>query len=186
MATEDVRHRPLMELAISGLGDGEHSFQFDVPAQKIGLDETFHGDVRVEGVLRKVAHQFFLNGTAQASFQKECDRCLAEIRRDVSIPLEYFYREVMPGERSKAIEEGESDIRLIDPDQETIVLDDEVRQTILLAIPLKMLCQDACQGLCPRCGVDLNNEQCQCAEPDIDPRWEKLSGLFKREDGGEE
>lgn len=186
MPTEDVRHRPLMELAISGLNDGEHPFQFDVPAQKIGLDESFLGNVRTEGVIRKVAHQLFLTGTVHAGFHKECDRCLAEIRRDVSIPLEYFYREVMPGERSKADEEGDSDIRLIDPDQETIVLDDEVRQTILLEIPLKMLCQEACKGLCPRCGADLNNEDCQCPEPEIDPRWEKLSGLFKREESSEE
>ncbi len=171
-----------MEIPISSLGDGEHPFAFEVPAAKIGLDESFSGNVAVEGVLRKVAKQIILEGTIDTRYQKACDRCLAEIHREAEIPLELFYRTTVAGERSRGDDEEEGDIRVIDPDQESIVLDEEVRQTILLAIPLKMLCQDSCKGICPTCGADLNRETCRCQEPETDPRWEKLAGLFKDKD----
>ncbi len=182
MPKEDSRHRPLMEIRISSLNDGEYPFSFDVPAAMIGLDESFLGTVKVEGELRKVSRQISIAGTIRASFQKDCDRCLAETRRDVDIPLELFYWAAVAGERSKGGEGEDTEIRTIDPDQESIVLDEEVRQLALLAIPLKMLCKDQCKGLCARCGADLNREQCRCDEPEIDPRWEKLADLFKKKD----
>lgn len=182
MPKEDIRRRPAMEIAISSLGDGDHSFSFEVPAEKIGLDESFLGNVKVEGVLRKVSRQIILEGTISTGYLKECDRCLAEIRREETIPLELFYRTTVTGERSRGDDEEDGDIRVIDPDQESIVLDEEVRQTILLAIPLKMLCQEACKGICATCGADLNGEECRCQEPEIDPRWEKLADLLKNKD----
>lgn len=182
MSKEDSKRRPSMEISISSLDDGDHPFAFEAPSLAIGLDDSFLGHVRVEGSLKRVSRQLILTGTVFASYHKECDRCLAEIRRDAEIPLNLFYRTVMHGERPRVEDEDDADIRLIDPDQESIVLDEEVRQIILLDIPLKVLCKEACKGICPRCGVDLNTGTCRCDEPEIDPRWEKLSGLFKRED----
>lgn len=183
MSKEDIRRRPLMEIHVAGLGDGEHPFAFEVPAAEIGLDDFFVGNVSVSGVLRKVSRQITLTATVHAGYHKECDRCLAEISREVDIPMELFYREVLPAERSRGDDGGNDDIMPVDPDHETIVLDEDVRQTILLDVPLKMLCQDKCRGICPRCGANLNHEECRCEAPEIDPRWEKLSGLFGRADG---
>ncbi|MGE5279900.1 MAG: YceD family protein [Deltaproteobacteria bacterium] len=44
-----------------------------------------------------------------------------------------------------------------------VVLDEDIRSEILLAFPQQVLCSDACRGLCPRCGADLNREKCTCA-----------------------
>ena len=51
------------------------------------------------------------------------------------------------------------------------------REALVLALPLKVLCRDECPGLCPRCGLDLNEGRCDCATEPIDLRWEKLRGL---------
>jgi len=46
--------------------------------------------------------------------------------------------------------------------QEFINIQEEVRQAVLLALPLKPLCGNQCHGLCPQCGQNLNFHQCQC------------------------
>jgi uncharacterized protein len=70
-------------------------------------------------------------------------------------------------------------MRWLQSDQETIVLDDEVRQSILLAIPLKALCREDCRGLCPECGADLNEDEGHSHGAEVDPRWAKLAELYK-------
>ena len=45
-------------------------------------------------------------------------------------------------------------------------LTDDVREDILLSLPLKFLCQEDCRGLCPHCGQNLNEGTCSCQELD--------------------
>ena len=182
MKNEDMRHYPAMEIAISGLGDGEYPFSFDVPAEKIGLNEIFVDTIKVDGTIRKVSTQIFLQSRIRTSYVKECDRCLVESRKDIDIPMTIYYQ-LGQGRKLTEEERGEGfDVIALDSDQESIVLDDEVRQMILLDIPLKFLCSEGCLGICPGCGVDLNKERCRCEQNDIDPRWSKLAELFKKND----
>ncbi len=44
-----------------------------------------------------------------------------------------------------------------------IIIDEDIRQEIILAYPRKILCQENCQGICPNCGADLNREPCRCS-----------------------
>jgi uncharacterized protein len=177
MAKGGSIRRPVMELRISGMADGEHPFEFDSSAEEIGA-ESYEGAVRVKGTLRKVAEQFLLSATLTGRYVGECDRCLAEVRRDVEVPINLYYRPNDGGD----VEDGEDDIEMRSylPEQDVIVLDDEVRQTLALAVPLKKVCREECKGLCATCGVDLNTEECHCEKETIDPRWEKLADVFKK------
>ncbi|MFN3694656.1 MAG: YceD family protein, partial [Ignavibacterium sp.] len=65
-------------------------------------------------------------------------------------------------------------ITYIKRETDKIDFDNDVREFAILAIPMKKLCKEDCKGLCPRCGADLNFEQCTCPKEEIDPRWEKL------------
>jgi uncharacterized protein len=176
-----MKRHPAMEIHVAGLHDGEYPFSFDVPAADIDLDETFIGNVKVVGEIRKVSTQYFLRSTVEASCARECDRCLAPTRKDISFPLDIYYR-VALDERSSSDDRDDIEMVTIHPDQEAIALDDEVRQAILLQIPLKFLCTDGCLGICPGCGVDLNRERCGCDEAEIDPRWAKLAEVFKKKE----
>jgi uncharacterized protein len=51
-----------------------------------------------------------------------------------------------------------------------------VHDAIFLDLPLAPLCREQCQGLCPHCGTDLNDETCDCQGP-ADPRWATLDEL---------
>jgi uncharacterized protein len=54
------------------------------------------------------------------------------------------------------------------------------RDTLVLALPDKILCRDECAGLCPECGKDLNAEPHEHETAAPDPRWAALGELRKR------
>lgn len=58
-----------------------------------------------------------------------------------------------------------------------IDLTQAVVDQVVLALPLKPLCAEACKGLCSRCGQDLNVAPCACGEEPADPRFAALKGL---------
>ena len=50
-------------------------------------------------------------------------------------------------------------------------------EEFLLALPMKPLCDPACKGLCPSCGVNKNTASCSCGTDAADPRMAPLRGL---------
>ena len=60
---------------------------------------------------------------------------------------------------------------------EEVDVDEIIREQIYLSLPLKSLCNETCPGLCPRCGVDLNQESCLCDREQGHPGFSKLRNL---------
>jgi uncharacterized protein len=56
------------------------------------------------------------------------------------------------------------------------------RELVALAPPVQPLCREQCQGLCPRCGVDLNIERCACERERPASPFAALAAL-RRSDG---
>jgi uncharacterized protein len=54
------------------------------------------------------------------------------------------------------------------------------RDSLILALPDKILCRLDCAGLCPVCGKDLNREPHVHGEQEPDPRWAVLEELKNR------
>ena len=64
--------------------------------------------------------------------------------------------------------------------EDSLLLEDVLREQVLLSLPVRTLCKPDCKGLCPRCGKNRNLEACSCEEGSSDPRWEALAGLRSR------
>lgn len=60
-----------------------------------------------------------------------------------------------------------------------------LRDAVVEALPVVMLCRDACKGLCASCGADLNQAPCACEQPPPDAS-RPFSGLTERLLGGSE
>jgi uncharacterized protein len=60
------------------------------------------------------------------------------------------------------------------------LLEDVLREQVLLSLPARTLCREDCKGLCPRCGHNLNTDPCECDPAPADPRWAALSDLASR------
>ena len=57
---------------------------------------------------------------------------------------------------------------------------DDIREDIVINFPTRLLCSEACKGLCPSCGADLNNNSCDCSTEDSFPGiWDDLDRLKK-------
>ncbi len=74
---------------------------------------------------------------------------------------------------------GELDVDFIDK-RGLIDVKGFVEEEVRLAVPLKPLCHPQCKGLCPTCGLNLNQGECGCERDEIDPRLAPLLELKKK------
>ncbi len=167
-----------MKINISNLSQGTHEYELSKKAVELELQENFIGDVTVRATLEKSSRQILLRArlTSNASFQ--CDRCLDEFKKEISPAFQLVYVWDVQ-DHSK---ESDEDIRMLTPDINIIDISDAVRDSALLAVPLKLLCREDCAGLCQRCGKNLNHTadgSCDCGPREVDSRWNKLAGLVE-------
>ena len=62
--------------------------------------------------------------------------------------------------RAKAVDEVDEGVHF--HDGRVLSIDAEIREAVILGIPMKPLCRETCAGLCPRCGEDRNEGPCRC------------------------
>lgn len=138
---------------------------------------------RVEIHVEKSGSQVALKGIVAAHMRLVCSRCLREFEREVSMPIDLVYRpiEEMAGESPElAMEEMDTGFYKADE----LDTDAMAAEQLILSIPMKVLCTDACKGICPGCGRDLNVEACICpagAPPAHGDRIEEISGERKKQ-----
>ena len=96
-------------------------------------------------------------------------------RSSRSFDLLYRPLESERGSDEVAINEAETEIGYYPG--ESMELEDSLREQILLAVPIKSLCRYDCKGLCPVCGVNRNQQLCDCDQHQPDPRWAALGEL---------
>jgi len=137
------------------------------------LVEEHHGKHQVIKDIR-------LKGRLSAGLELQCARCLEAVRQDVKREFELLYRPLGAdaGKDELSVTDAEAEIGYYQG--EGILLEDVLREQVLLALPLKITCREDCRGLCPHCGKNLNQDQCSCAVPEEDPRWEALKEIRGR------
>lgn len=110
-------------------------------------------------------------------FELLCARCLEPVNEELNGEFDLIFRpesaDAEAGER--AITEEETEIGYYG--KSGLLLEDAIREQVLLALPGRTLCQEDCQGLCPHCGANRNNAPCRCEESHTDPRWNALAEL---------
>ena len=60
---------------------------------------------------------------------------------------------------------------------ELIDLTADIREAILLALPMNFVCSAGCRGLCVQCGANLNKAPCACAKHRQTIPWGMLDQL---------
>lgn len=161
-----------MKIQIAGLSEGVHEYHFDTPASEVGLGEQF-SDVHTDIVLDKTSNQITLEAVIHTTASFVCDRCTAPFtsRLDPSYRMHYIWDQEDAGRYDIA------EVQVLAPGSTIIDMTEDVRQTVLVAVPLKLLCREDCLGLCPHCGKDLNEGPCDFRPEEGDSRWDKLRAL---------
>jgi uncharacterized protein len=124
--------------------------------------------LRVEGRLSSAGGgRFYLHGGMSAPAQLDCRRCLTEVRVEVREEIQAVFAPLGDEEAS------DPDVFTFDPHARDLDLRPALRELWLLAAPGYALCDEACKGLCPTCGKNLNEGACDCP-PVPDSRWDAL------------
>jgi uncharacterized protein len=123
---------------------------------------------------------FEVTGWVKSRLELACSRCLEpfEIPVDASFELRYVPQSENAGEDEREIEED--DLTTAFYKDGVLDIGDLVREQVQLVLPMKPLCSDACRGLCPECGTNLNRSECGCAPAWEDPRLAPLKSLLTR------
>lgn len=166
-----------------------------IPADLPVGGERFHGTLSVEldpvdgaGAVRASQPVSFdlratleggrarIRGSVSATVEVECVRCLSPFDETVERDFDVSY---CRAEGVGPVDESELDEKDLDLDyygDEGIDLQHLLGEQILLSLPMKPLCRPDCKGLCPQCGLNLNDQACSCA-PDVDPRLASLGAI---------
>ncbi len=151
-----------MRFKINEIGD--EGLTLDVPITSEWLagacpDLEAHpglGGIVLRGRLSKSGDDYLLVGHIGGALEMTCARCLERAHCVLDVPVTVTF--VSADED----EELDDDADVVGFAGNEIVLDDEVRDEILLAIPLQVVCREACLGLCAVCGGNRNTVPCQC------------------------
>ncbi|GAB6988863.1 YceD family protein [Paenibacillus pini] len=114
-----------------------------------------------------------VQGKLSVQLDMVCARCLTVVHEHLHIP---FHEQLKQGKQPEEFREEDDTIYV---DNEIVDLVPLVEESFLLHLPQTVLCKSTCKGLCPNCGVDLNEGTCNCDKQRVDPRLEALQNFFK-------
>ena len=121
-----------------------------------------------------------LKGQFSGRFQVPCARCVEPVEIPLAAEFDLIFRPVGADTEAaeRSITASETEIGYYQED--SLLLEDVLREQVLLSLPVRTLCKPDCKGLCPRCGENRNSTACTCEEGPSDPRWEALGDLRGR------
>jgi len=162
-----------MIIKFTNYTDGIHEFRFEVNAKSIRLPDEFPGIVSVDVVMDKSVHQIVLDCKLDTTALLNCDRCLEPFYLNIGTEFRLVYL----FSKKNNIDSENLNLTFISPEATKIDITEEVKEYCMLSIPLKLLCKEDCKGLCSKCGINLNIENCDCKKDEYNPIWEKLNKL---------
>jgi uncharacterized protein len=180
-----------MEFKVSELEKEPVEFELELRSGAINFGEEAEqiGNLatsgRAEVILehrgpKEIVPDIRLKGRYAGRFEVPCARCLEPVEAPLSAEFDLIFRPIGAdaGGPERSITASETEIGYYQGD--SLLLEDVLREQVLLALPVRTLCKPDCKGLCQRCGANRNLQPCSCDEEKTDPRWEALTGLRSR------
>lgn len=131
------------------------------PSARIEEGDPLLLDLRLESL----AEGILASGQVRGRWSGACSRCLVPVRQEFEVALRELFEPDPVEAETYPVEHEEID------------LEQPLRDTVVLELPLIPLCDPDCPGLCPTCGADLNQNACGCPSVPGDVRWEPLRQL---------
>lgn len=155
---------------------GEKSFDFSLSPKELDLTEEdlqLVGNIEVKGTISNGGDILLLHAELDGQVQRQCGRCLKEFVAPTHAVVDERYY--------PASAENLSDDALT-YQFDVVDITEALREGLLLAEPLQVLCKADCKGICPKCGADKNVKDCDCDTRTIDPRLSALEALLNKRD----
>jgi uncharacterized protein len=134
-----------MKIHLAQIPPEGSSLTEDIPPGNLDLGTDiikFREFVQVKAFVYKITNAVTFDLEVNTRVHCLCSRCVEEF----IVPLNKQFKFSFPVDRS---------IQSLD-------LDPEIRQELMLDLPVRLLCKPDCQGLCVKCGKNLNLGKCSC------------------------
>ncbi len=158
------------------------------PMKELSIECKIVTPIRAEFTLLPMQGGMLVRGRLTGQVVQSCDLCAEDAPITIDHEIDTF--EAIPGEAIPF--DNEEDDK--NEDFAHALMDSDTRITMennapmlnvaslcweefMLALPMRPLCQEACKGLCPTCGVNLNENSCSCTQDEGDPRLAALRAL---------
>jgi uncharacterized protein len=163
-----------MLCVIKDIREGLNEFEHNVPSRDYDLSESrfYPNNLKLNIYIDRLENLFRFKIAVSTRAVFTCDRCLADFDSDFNQKIEQIYQL-----GSGDLESDE--IEILPHNAKEIDISQAIRDVFILNRPIQLLCREECKGLCVHCGVNLNNQTCNCHQEKIDPRLEKLKSLLK-------
>lgn len=158
---------------IINIPGGKVPFQFELDLSEMTFNsvEMFKAPVCVSGQVANAGGVLTLTAAVDAQLVCVCARCLIQFENSV-----HFDVDVTLAESTQ--DEDDPDVYLLEGD--SIDVDEVIVTAFVLNMEQRFLCREDCQGLCEKCGADLNEGHCNC-KANIDPRLAVLGQLLEND-----
>lgn len=173
LSVRELEIRPLRFEVSYPVGD----FVFDQPGRPGGVLQSEPVTVVGTGELESSIGDIRVRGHLKAVLVTECVKCLetAAIHVDSDFDLMYLPEGTEPQGREVEINDKEAEVGFYQG--HGLALRGVIEELLMLAVPMRPVCKEDCCGLCPVCGVNRNETECNCQTPVMDARWSGLDAL---------
>ncbi len=148
------------------------STSVDLSDLRFGSCNPVSEPVLASGTVRNTAGVLVMKGLIEATIHGVCDRCASEFTSQKEVDLDVVLVTELANEENE-------DEWVFPLEADTADLDDIIRTVFVLNMDSKLLCKEDCEGLCCRCGKNLNDGPCSC-QKELDPRFAALRQLLNK------
>jgi len=166
-----------MKILLSSVKESSREYRLRAKMSLGGLEgRAESGEVLALVNVRPAGERWYLQGQVEGSFPFRCDRCRSPFDGKLTGEFTMIVLAKLQGDLDP--EDSEEVLVLASGSQE-VDLSEKVREALILDLPIRLLCDEGCKGLCPQCGANRNLEECRCEPAEADPRWSALRNLKK-------
>ena len=144
----------------------------DLHDLRFGTSFPVSEPVTASGTVRNTAGVLVMKGVISTTLHGVCDRCASDFDEAVDLPIDVVLVTELANEENE-------DEWVFPLEGDSADLEDIVRTVFVLNMDSKLLCKPDCQGLCCRCGKNLNEGKCDC-QKELDPRFAALRQLLDK------
>lgn len=178
ISTYELRRAPGAMIEVETTANSESDLGNQVISVPAG--SPIELDLRLESVMDGV----LVTGLARASARGECVRCLRPVTADLAVDVTELFAYM--GARTVQAEDDADEEPVPQVHADTVDLEGTVIDALVTSLPLRPLCDPGCPGLCPECGIRMEDAEPGHAHEKIDPRWAALAALAGPQQGGEQ
>lgn len=179
-----------MRIRTEDLKEGKLSITFEQPSEtfpvlaEMAASGAYEFPALIMASLRaqQIGDIVAVEGNISTDVRLDCGRCLQSYEMPIESQFALTYSQKDPdqeqsGASGEEIELTAHDMGLIHYQGDEINIEKEIQEQVVLALPLKALCNPDCKGLCPGCGADLNTASCDCDPSPLGGKFDALKSL---------